>query len=521
MSTGSTTTRRMRVWPAVVAPLGMTLLLGIAVWLFLSKVASDQRAVEDETRRLESYARHEVADLAARASFLADAYIDERVRQRTERERNIQVELRGVSEAVRRALDSILEKSRATVSAPSDVSDFPAGFEGLKILLEMEAAPRTGDSVLSTLQAHSTELSALLPAGCSFSLIEDSSVGFFSVANGPAPENARIETMGREYAWEDGENSRRWTLQVSLSETDDLPAPDARTAAARISDGLSGARLDGLPWRGWLVDAGGEAVASFPVVSDAASETTELPPYLDIPGEWIEIEGRRLIFQERGPALKELGLVPAVAVAMDTPPPPLDIQEEFWKDKRWNLTLGLLALLSAGLWGWFVRALVVSRGAAAARSERAPAPAPAHSRATEARTGNAPRQRLVRDASAARRVPEVQGVIVADINDDGEVVVEAELHQAPLPPRPRMVIPTGSLLRLQERHRGGRGRQGSRVLDHARSQLLRELANRVRPVTGAASPHADAEGGGRASSRVQAGKLQAMRQVDGWEKIAE
>ena len=57
MSSGSANARRMRVWPAVVAPLGLTMILGIAAWLFYAKVDADGKQATAEALRLEGYAR--------------------------------------------------------------------------------------------------------------------------------------------------------------------------------------------------------------------------------------------------------------------------------------------------------------------------------------------------------------------------------------------------------------------------------------------------------------------------------
>jgi hypothetical protein len=75
-------------------------------------------------------------------------------------------------------------------------------------------------------------------------------------------------------------------------------------------------------------------------------------------------------------------------------------------------------------------------------------------------------------------------VILADINEDGEVTVQAPAEgKTSLAKTANQIaeMPSGSLSRLQGIHRGGEGRKGSFALDQAKSQVLRELADRVRP----------------------------------------
>ncbi len=520
MSTGNKKIKRGRVWPAIVAPLGLTLLLGAAGWLFLSKVRADNERTTAAALRLESYARLEAGELAGRAGTAARAFLDARFERRAEQEKNIRVELRGIMEAVYRVIGAGLEKTRAAGASSRDVGDFPPGFEGLRAYLELAGPEKSADAPVEAMRACIPELSALIPSGCSLAVIENNVQEVLSVGGGAPLENARAESMTREFVWGDGGESRRWTIRLSLAEADAYPVPDAAEIALHISGHLADSRLDGALWRGWLVDRAGQAVSAFPVAKEGEQPglAADAPPFIDMPGEWVEVDGRRLVWQERAAALEEPGLIPAVAVSIDRPSPPVVWHGELKRDLRWSLTLGVLALLSLGMWGWFFRALSMPGrpgGAAARRAAEEPErlrttaerqaraaanesvqaaltaarAAGAAAAASTAAAGEQPRRRLVRDESARRVVPEVPGVIVADIGDDGEVIVEAEIQ--PQRERRRVPMPTGSLLRLQERHRGGRGMLGSRVLDQARSQVLRELAKRVRPVVRPASPAMD------------------------------
>lgn len=498
----------MRVWPAVVAPLGLTMLLLVALWLFSANVRADQEHADAVALRLEGYARLEAGELTSRARTLANAFVDDCLKKRAAQERDMRIELRGVMDAVYRVLTAGLEKTRSAASVHRDVGEFPSGFESLRLFLELaDDRSASEDAPVAALRACVPELTALLPPGCALTVVENNFEELLSLGGGNVPENARTETIAREFIWDGGSQSRHWTLQVRLSEADATPLPDARQLAAHLDSRMGTASLVDASWRGWLIDQNGQAAAGFPSLPEDR-RTDSAPPFIDMPGEWVEIDGKRLVWLERGNKLDNAPLSPGIAVSIDRPPPALVWTEELAKDKRWGLTLGLLGLLALGTWLWFLRALWVSRRRSASRQleellANRPQNAERRQTAQIPRNGErpsmlkgtaaamaggvaggaiigegleAPRRRLVRDGA-----PRATGdVIIADIGDDGEVEVGAEVIRRK--PRERVEIPSGSLFRLQERHRGGKGRSSSRVLDQAKSQLVRELAKRVRPV---------------------------------------
>ncbi|MCD8140803.1 MAG: hypothetical protein LUE17_13665 [Planctomycetaceae bacterium] len=489
MATSTKPTRRLRAWPAVVWPLGATFLfLGGAI-LFINKVGSDQQKADAAALRLESYARLEAGDLATRARSLAHLFVESRLQSRAEQEKNSHLLVRGVMDGVQRVLGAGLEKSRSA-STLRDVGEFPTGFEGLRVYLELAGAgDRNGNAALTALRACAPELAELLPPGCSLTVVENNFEELLSLGGGTLPEDPRVTSVTREFIWGDGEEGRHWTLQVSLAEKDEYPYPDAAELGRHLAEQLGTVRLADAVWRGWLVDRSGKAVGSFPASQAGNAADATLPPFVDAWDEWVEVDRSRLVWMNRAESLPQVGLAPAVAVSIAMPPPPLVPAEVFAKDLRWSTFLTAFLLLSLGLWAWFIRAMMTGRGVgmssrrtvaapgAAAPTEPHPYP---HKRDIPTAPPPLPRNRLVRAAPAERpAAADAASLIVADIDDTGEVHVETIVQ----PPRgPAIVIPSGSLQRLQERHRGGKGRKGSRVLDHAKSKLLRELAGRVRPV---------------------------------------
>ncbi|MCC8166367.1 MAG: hypothetical protein LIQ31_09495 [Planctomycetes bacterium] len=500
MTRGGIRVRRMRVWPAIVAPLGLTFIFAVAVWLFASKVASDQEDMTAAALRLESYARLEAREIGDEAGRRLAEFLQQQAEGRSFQERTLRLELKAITDNLYRLLAANLEKSRGKIAARRTVGQFPSGFEGVRHYLELAGTDDRSDPAVDALRACSPELAALLPAGASMAVVRDNFEELLSLGGGAMPENAVTGSMSRSFVWGDGENGRDWTLQVRLSVPDENPAAGPDDIVRHLSESLGNRRLDRAIWRGWLIGTSGQALAYFPT-----GVTDDAPPFIDQPEEWVDLDGRRLVWLEkRRPQDGDYGV--AVSVSIDRPAPPLDMAEELWRDRRWSLTLGFLGALCLFGWIWFGVALLQNRRRLGAgiveavgggTAKPAPAatlpelvkavkPAAAPSAAPVAAMTNQAERRLVRDKTLDRRLPQAAGLIIANIDDNGvhleapdddspdDVVVETVL-------RPPMEIPSGSLFRLQERHRGGKGRTGSRALDQARSRIVQELVKRVRP----------------------------------------
>lgn len=526
---GKTSARRMRLWPGIIFPVGLTLLLGLAAWQFAVSVASEQERADAAAIRLEGYARMEAGDLSSRARTLTQSLVDSRQSVRQEREKNLRVEIRGVMEAVNRVMGSCLERNRNQASARRDVGQFPSGFEGVKNYLEISRSTPKTDLALAALRACSPELGALLPSGCSLAVIENNATELLSLGGGAQADSAMSVAMSREFIWGDGGESRHWTLHLRLSAPDVQPMPGPDEIAQHLTREMGRIRLDDVLWRGWLVGPTGQTAAVFPVpMGGGGRGDDDMPHFTNLPNEWVEIDGRRLVWLERPvkPAGQELS--PAVAVSIARPAPPLDLAEEFWKNQRWTFTLGALALLSLGMWVWFVRNLFTSRRAIPAREAVQKATPRSERPLADRQDEAAPRRRLVRDGTRTRAVPEVEGVIVADLDAEGGMRVAAlaaaqaalaarQAEQQPVPVQVRPVaLPSGSLFRLQARHRGGKGRPGSRALDRAKSPVLRELASRVRPVINVSAGSA-----ARSAAADENVMKMNLPPQSGWDKVAE
>lgn len=492
---------RGRVWPGLAAPLGLTLILGVCLWLFTAKVETDRENIVTASLRQESYARLEAGEFASAAGAMAGEFVKARLSARAAQERNMRLEVKGVLDSVYRLMTLSLDSARKKAVARREVGAFPPGFDGVGSFLALAPRDDAIDEAKAALQANSPELSALLPSGYSLAIVEDNARELLSLGGGTPHDGHVVTALSRDFLFNDGDKSRHWSLRVELAAPDSHPVPAAGEVAAHLGERMAGFRVDGGVWGGWLLGRSGEIAAAFPA---ARAESGGAPPFIDTVGEWIELDGKRMVWLEKAGRSDSLEWTPAVAVAIDTPPPLPELADEFWGDKRWSLTIGALALLALFGWAWFVKSLVAPGRAASA----APAVAAKRPAASGAERVPLPRQRLVRDEESPRLVPEVQGVIVADITDDGVV----RLRDA-AKPKPRLPekMPVGSLLRLQSRHRGRKGAVGSRVLDQARSQVLRELAHRVRPALAKSMAQAKQNGP----------TIPPMKSPNGWRKVED
>ncbi len=516
----ATPSKRFRVWPGIIFPLGLTLLLALAAWQFVTGVTAEQARRDTAHLALSSSARTEAAELARRARDLARTLLDDRLSARAEQEENLRVEIRGLMEAVNQVIAASLERNRAQGASRREVPAFPSGFESVRKYLELSRADEQTDRALKALHACAPELGNILPAGCSLAIVENSALEIFAIGGGAAPEGSLSLAMSREFAWSDGQGAgRRWTILLRLHAPDRHPLPQPEDIAERLTRELGAVALNSASWRGWLIGQSGQPVASFPVpaASGAPASAGEALPFTGAPGEWVETDGRTLVWLEGGsPLAAPAGLagdaggqniVPAVAVSIPLPAPPLDVVDEFLGDTRWVCTLGALALGALGFWIWFFRnSFSARRRAVEAEAEveavrvpprrrQEPLPISGGAEAVAAEL----RRRLVRDGGA-RAVSDVEDVIVADIAPGGGMTVSGAkdfsdaLRSPPPAPPVSVLLPSGSLFRLQARHRGGKGKQGSRALDRATNPVLKALAARIRPAAPAAPKPAAPQG---------------------------
>ena len=492
---------RGRVWPGVLFPVVLTVMLAAAGGTFVYRVMGDQERADAEALRLEAKARKTAGELAARAAVLGRNFVRSAVAARQEQEKALRLEVRGVLDAVYRTLMAGLERNSNNPPGRREIGDMPPGLDAMRVFLSVSPSGKKNDPALAALLASATELAELLPAGCSLAVIEDHSRELLSLGGGIPVEGAISLASTKDFIFNDGERGRQWTLRLELSAPDTHPLPDAGTTARHIVQHLGDFEADDIAWRGWLLGQGDGTLVSF---SKADESHVDAIPFIDQNvGQWVDVDGKRLVWMERSDKMEGMDWRTAVAVAISRPGPPLILADELAKDFNWSLFLGALSLLTLAGWVFFIRHLMTA-------TDRAEEPVEPAARPGQAKT------RVVRDADRERFIPEVQGVIVADISDDGKVRVEGVPAVRPQP------IPTGSLARLQAIHRGRDGGVGSRVLDQARSQVLRELANRVRPVIPAGGVDEAARRRAHAAAQARAvEKIAGMKSVNGWKKVAE
>ncbi len=265
--------------------------------------------------------------------------------------------------------------------------------------------------------------------------------------------------VGREMQVSAAGRMIAWTIRVRLVAPE---APDAVTAE-NLAHHLGHSvfpRGDPGTLRGLLLDRAGGVVAVFP-----AGTASELPR-LERPGAWIRLlDGQHLARLEKIPAGDNLAWGLGMLGTFRDPGLFVLTAERLMHDPVWGVGLGVPALLGAFAFGQAsrLRRRAVEDGSAAPDAGLA---------GTESPTLHSGAPRLRRQAGAAP--PTRAGITLAEVEESDGV---SRLHLRELP-----FVPSGNLLRLQAWHRGsGAPGQGSRILDHARSPILRELVAKVRP----------------------------------------
>ncbi|MDR1535120.1 MAG: hypothetical protein LBU64_08500 [Planctomycetota bacterium] len=439
--------RAFQAWPGLLAPLGLTFLFGFSVWLFVAKVEADRRAADRAVLELEKNARLGAKDILVRAVGQAKDLLGARLAAREAREKDLRLEAKSVLAAIHGRLTAVLGDPRLNRRfRRREVGRFPSGFEGLRSYLEIPP-PDEGDddAILAALRSASPELAVLLPVGASLEVIEDNSREALRLGGGSRSGEMVTATLIRDLVLDHGGPARFYSLKLELAVPDENPPPDAALAAARLSRAFSGFKLEGADWGGWLLGADGAVAASFP--AREGDDPSRL--YTGKYNEWTEAGNGQLVWMEMGEENSGIPWRIAVAAAVDRPAPPLDPLEEFWRDQRWSLTLSALLLFSLVGWIWFFRSWASASLPPRAPAENSEAAAPPPGVRGPARNPEFP-----------PGLPEGRGA-GADERMTG--------------------MPSGSLFRLQGIHRGRETAEGSRALDRAGSQVLRELAARVRP----------------------------------------
>jgi hypothetical protein len=474
-------------------PLALSLALAGGVWLFREKTIAEREGSSAAARRLERYAVQEASDLARASAQAAEEFVRARRDARRAQEDAMRLEVRGIMDAVCRLVSLSLERSRQPNAERREVGSFPSGFDGLRRSLEiMPGQDGGGDAAHAAIQANTPEISALLPSGYALTIVEDHAREMLRLGSVRAGEGFVGAAAVRDLMFADASRSRRWTVKLELTAQDSHPPAGPKDLAEFLDRRLGNVRPDGVEWRGWVISGRDAVVASFP--ASTADGRAELP-FVDGVGQWREFDGERLLRLERAGQPPGVDWDFGVSVAIVPPGMPPEFPDALFVDENWAIALGCLAFFAALGWVWFgVR--TSGRKGEAARSKEATVQA-----GSAAGTG----RRVIRDESAQRTIPDVQGVIVADLPGDGKAHIERELRRRRLEE-----IPSGSLARLQAIHRGKKNGEGSRILDQARSPLLRKLADRVRPPDhprdrAAAVPGSGTGGESRVQPRGQAG----------------
>ena len=534
MAYSATGKRVSRFWPGLVAPLGLTFLFGFALWLFATKTEADNREAELAARELEQAAKLVAEEILFRATERAAVLTGERREARRRQEKNLRQLARSILDAVHRLLASGLDGMGQRAVSRRDVGRFPAGLDGPAFFLALSPPGERGDLALAALHAIQPELALLLPSGCALSVVEDNSRELLSLGREERAEGVLNVSMTRELIFTDGLVSRYWSVRVDLAARDENPSHTPAELEERVSELFSGFHRQGVSWAGWLLEQNGKPIATFPGHGGEAAKEMPHPPaerpdergttvfrmaeaalLAGRPDEWIDTGRGRWVWIKLGERRPDIPWRLAAAAIIEEATPSLTLLEAFRRDQRWNVTLAALLFFSLIGWIWFFRSLSsgMIETAPDAPGENLPVVRLGGGAAIRLDGHRPIAVKLKRDDA----IPEVQGDIVAEIGADGRISLLRERDSRDSTPSGPVSMPSGSLRRLQSMHRGRESPIGSRILDHAGSPVLRELAARVRPQSAAES----AVSGETSAGRHSAGgggenRLARMRPMTGW-----
>lgn len=438
-----------RRWTSLVLPLALTALAIGAVTLFMRKVDADRDRILRDNRRVEEQAIREIKDILAESRSAAASYVAERQSAIDENNRRLQAEAKEVLSAIHRRLSSILERPRETRgNRRRDIAGFSQGFDGVRRLLEELPGDDTADWPVESLQAHAPELTSMLPSGYRLTVAENRIRPLIAVGGGTDAPGAERISASRELFFDDAGRYRSWIMQVEAAVIGEIRPPDAEDTANFLSGRFGALQLEnGMEWGGCILGPNGSALAVFPQGGGTWG-------YGVAEGEWQATTNGRHFRVERMAASAPLAWAMAARISVPDPEPLPEAWEQATSDSKWGPALLALCLLSLASWIYAFR------------------PAGRHSQTGQASPG------------AARAAPRLAA------RSEQENARQSMLAaQQPT----RQPVPRGSLTRLQALHRGGANATGCKVLDNARSRILKDLAQRVRPKVPGRQPVAEPE----------------------------
>ena len=302
------------------------------------------------------------------------------------------------------------------------------------------------------------DLRGLLPENAALSIMEASAGGgkreVFHLGD-VIRSRAFTGSAIRDLDVETESGSRAWTIGITIQDPAAPGPARAGELAALLTETLDMASGTGAAVRGLLVDENDRVIEVFPMDAPSAEVLPQTRP-----GEWLvadEASPDDYTLLLLAPAQAPCSWAIALQTVLTDPPVKERLQARVARDR---MLLGALA--GAAL------AVIVSLVYACHAGYRSLRP-------SRAGKGSGRKPSLVRQASGATRVVrENAQVIMAEVNSGG---AEPEVALRELPRRKRV----RSLQHLQALHRGAGAAAGSRILDHAPSPVLRELAKRVRP----------------------------------------
>jgi len=426
--------RRRDLRPAAIALVFTAFLVGALAW----QIEAEQR--QDRARAIAR--SHE---LLLRCREITEQYLLERRREQERRQ-----------EAAAQLVAALAGDFQSNIQAVLAAAARHSGDGPLLALARLWGlvSPAAVDSEWPeiALLTASADLAQRMPPNCSLTVCQEGGRMLLRLSGKTASATEKQLETTRRLEFDINGKLRCWFLTVAMN-APVLPEVTAGEIAEELGRRLGLANSEHEAWRGIIIDAEGKILEVFPAIAPG-------PRVMPLPsrsGEWLAIDGP---VQPRLTRLDRLSLASApwsigMQIVIDAPALFAAMEKRIYEDWRWAGLLGLSAF-----------AFCLCSLVALLRPLRA----------QPVLTPVAAAPRLVPKAGSGRS--RAAGITFAEVIA-GDEQTSIMLHDS-LPPR--QGAPGDSLRHLQQMHRGAPALGSTRILDHARSALLRELAKKVRPV---------------------------------------
>ncbi len=305
------------------------------------------------------------------------------------------------------------------------------------------------------------DLAALVKPGCVLALLDDTGREVLRIGSDEVKKRGEGLTAEstRSFTFKTAKGAKEWRLSVIAGDAGVAPSPSPGEYADMIVEQLELAGAGNL--RGVVYDEHGKPLVIFPRNAPGL-DVLPLPAKV---GKWVAFDAGK---EKPAGMISMLATLPPLApckwrLGMQVAMPDIDVESRVGamlrQDMRWTVFLGGALFLFLASLGW----TLIRSGDAPGRKSGV--------------HGSNERISLVRK-DGARPVGDDARVLLAEVQGgDGDSAGRPRVRVRVGEQRCR----PGSLKRLHAMHRGMTVGESCRIMDHARSPLLKELILKVRP----------------------------------------